>query len=102
MSTQIRSNTRQTLHPTTEASRLNPGGHPSASRLPLGRATALAALAITCGAVGLARGQADKMVPIDTPAQPNAIELGTGPLPGATAAESWHSQYNSVFARNVT
>lgn len=45
---------------------------------------------------------ADKMVPIDIPAQPDAIELGTGPLPGATAAESWHSQYNSKFARNVT
>src|SRR3954452_23812085 len=44
----------------------------------------------------------DKMVAIEMPAQPDAIELGTGPLPGATAAESWHSQYNSMFARNVT
>jgi len=44
----------------------------------------------------------DKMVAIPTPAQPDAIELGTGPLPGATASESWHSQYNSKFARNVT
>ena len=44
----------------------------------------------------------DKMTPIEIPAQPDAIELGTGPLPGATVQESWHSQYNSKFARNVT
>jgi acetyl esterase/lipase len=44
----------------------------------------------------------DKMTAIETPAQPDAIELGTGPLPGATAQESWHSQYASKFARNVT
>ncbi len=45
---------------------------------------------------------ADKMVAIEIPAQPDAIELGTGPLPGATAPEAWHSQYGSMFARNVT
>ncbi len=44
----------------------------------------------------------DKMTAIPTPAQPDAIELGTGPLPDAKTPESWHSQYNSVFARNVT
>jgi acetyl esterase/lipase len=44
----------------------------------------------------------DKMVAIEIPAQPDAIELGTGALPGATARESWHSQYGSKFARNVT
>ena len=49
-----------------------------------------------------AMAQADKMAPIAIPAQPNAIALDTGPLPGATNKESWHSQYNSVFARNVT
>ena len=45
---------------------------------------------------------ADRMVAIEIPAQPDAIELGTGPLPGATAPEVWHSQYGSRFARNVT
>ena len=45
---------------------------------------------------------ADKMVAIKIPAQPDAIELGTGPLPGATAPESWHTQYGSLFARNVS
>jgi acetyl esterase/lipase len=49
-----------------------------------------------------ALAQKDKMTPVPTPAQPNAIELGTPPLPGATAQESWHSQYGSLFARNVT
>ncbi len=44
----------------------------------------------------------DRMTPIAPPAQPNAIILGTGPLTGATAPEAWHSQYGSVFARNVT
>jgi acetyl esterase/lipase len=44
----------------------------------------------------------EKMMAIEIPAQPDAIVLGTGPLPGATVAESWHSQYGSKFARNVT
>ncbi len=44
----------------------------------------------------------DTMVAVKIPAQPDAIELSTGPLPGATASESWLSQYNSLFARNVT
>lgn len=44
----------------------------------------------------------DKMTAIEAPAQADAIELGTGPLPGATAPESWHTQYGSKFARNVT
>src|SRR3982750_2306963 len=44
----------------------------------------------------------DTMTAIVIPQQPDAIELGTGPLPGATAPESWHRQYGSKFARNVT
>lgn len=63
---------------------------------------ALAAVALACALAAPAQAQSDKMMPIAIPAQPNAIELGTGPLPGATVAESWHSQYGSVFARNVT
>lgn len=63
---------------------------------------ALAAFALSVAAAGPVAAQNDKMTPIPIPAQPNAIALGTGPLPGATAPESWHSQYGSVFARNVT
>ena len=48
------------------------------------------------------QAQSDKMAPIAIPPQPSAIELGTGPLPNAKASEAWHSQYGSVFARNVT
>ena len=62
---------------------------------------ALAAL-LTLSVASPAMAQADKMAPIAIPAQPTAIPLNTGPLPGAKNKESWHSQYNSVFARNVT
>jgi acetyl esterase/lipase len=41
------------------------------------------------------------MTPIQTPAQVDVIVLGTGPLPGATAPESWYHQYGKNFARNV-
>jgi acetyl esterase/lipase len=58
-------------------------------------------MAAACALALPARAQNDTMRAIETPAQPDAIELGTGPLPGATAAESWHSQYGSQFARNV-
>jgi acetyl esterase/lipase len=44
----------------------------------------------------------DVMTPIATPQQSNAIELATGLLPDAKAQESWHAQYGSRFARNVT
>jgi acetyl esterase/lipase len=60
------------------------------------------ALALTCTFAAPAMAQNDKMTPIAAPAQPDAIALNTGPLPGATVQESWHSQYGSMFARNVT
>jgi len=63
---------------------------------------ACAGLAIVCAFASPARAQNDQMTPIATPAQPNAIVLGTGPMPGATNTESWHRQYGSAFARNVT
>lgn len=59
-------------------------------------------IALTCIFASPATALDDKMMPIAIPAQPNAIELGTGTLPGATTPESWHSQYGRVFARNVT
>ena len=62
-----------------------------------------AILAAACAFAAPALGQAnDKMTPIVIPDQPNAIEIGTGPLPGASVQESWHTQYGSRFARNVT
>ena len=59
-------------------------------------------LAAACALAAPAHAQNDNMTPVPTPEQPNAIELGTGPLPGATANESWHRQYGSLFVRNVT
>jgi len=61
-----------------------------------------AVLAAVCAFAGPASAQNDKMTPIPIPDQPTAVEIGTGPLPDAKAQESWHSQYGSKFARNVT
>ena len=61
----------------------------------------LAGLTIAVAPPALAQSS-DTMASIAIPAQPGAIDLGTGKLPGATAPEAWHSQYGSVFARNVT
>lgn len=61
-----------------------------------------AAAAALLSVVSPLKAQNDKMTPIAIPAQPTAIPLNTGPLPGATNPESWHSQYGSKFARNVT
>jgi acetyl esterase/lipase len=65
--------------------------------------TACFALALACAFSNApVLAQNDKMTPIAIPAQAGAITLNTGALPGATTQESWHQQYNSVFARNVT
>lgn len=70
-------------------------------RIARGAAGAALAAALLCTAA-VASAQDDRMTPIDTPAQPDAIPLGTGPLPDAQQSEAWHRQYGSVFARNVT
>ncbi|MFC3099134.1 alpha/beta hydrolase [Alteraurantiacibacter palmitatis] len=61
---------------------------------------ALLPLALALSAAPVA-AQDDAMTAIAIPDQPAAIPLGTGTLPGAAAAESWHMQYGSRFARNV-
>lgn len=63
---------------------------------------AVVGLLFACALAVPALALDDTMTPIPTPAQPGAIELGTGPLPGATAPESWYRQYDREFARNVT
>ncbi len=62
----------------------------------------LMAAGLAMVAVTPAHAQDDRMTPIAIPAQPAAITLNTGELPNAPVKESWHSQYGSVFARNVT
>ncbi len=61
-----------------------------------------AAALIALASAQPAAAQNDKMRSIAAPAQPSAIPLETGRLSGAKAKESWHSQYGSMFARNVT
>lgn len=70
-----------------------------ARRLVLPAAILVAACA---GAAPVFAQSNDTMTPIATPDQPTAIEVGTAPLPDAKTQESWHSQYGSKFARNVT
>jgi acetyl esterase/lipase len=62
----------------------------------------IAGLAFIAALSSPAHAQDDRMTPIATPSQPTAIEIGTAPLPGAMNPESWHRQYGSQFARNVT
>ena len=62
----------------------------------------LIGLAAACGLATPCQAQDATMTPIATPEQPGAIVLGTGPLPNATAHESWYHQYDRNFARNVT
>src|SRR5437763_10276066 len=59
-------------------------------------------IAAGCALATPVQAQNDKMVPIPTPAHANAVVLGTGPLPGSTAPESWYRQYDRASARNVT
>ncbi|CAN5147313.1 alpha/beta hydrolase [soil metagenome] len=69
----------------------------------LGAIVMALALALANGVLASgALAQEGKMTPIPVPAQPTAIVLDTGALPGAAAREAWHRQYNSVFVRNVT
>ena len=65
----------------------------------LDRLVVLTAAAVLATA---AAAQDPTMTPIPIPAQTGALVLDTGPLPGATASESWYRQYDRAFARNVT
>jgi acetyl esterase/lipase len=80
-----------------------PAPSPRRAARPLRRRIAHAlAAGLLLAPLAPAAAQDDRMVPVAAPDQPHAIPLGTGPLPGATVAESWHRQYGSLFARNVT
>jgi acetyl esterase/lipase len=73
--------------------------HASARRPAFGASVLAAACAFAPSVFAQAN---DRMTPIAIPDQPDAIEIGTGPLSDAKAEESWHSQYGSQFVRNVT
>ncbi len=40
--------------------------------------------------------------PLETPAEPNAIPLGTGGVEGQTSPESWFRQWGDPMARNIS
>lgn len=46
--------------------------------------------------------QDGKMYPMDAPAEPSAIPLGTGNVEGQTAEESWFRQWGDPMARNIS
>jgi acetyl esterase/lipase len=46
--------------------------------------------------------QDGKMYPMDAPAEPTAIPLGTGHVEGQTAEESWFRQWGDPMARNIS
>jgi acetyl esterase/lipase len=49
-----------------------------------------------------ATAQDGTIYPLDAPAEPNAIPLGTGGVEGQTAPESWFRQWGDPMARNVS
>lgn len=49
-----------------------------------------------------ASAQDGTIYPLDAPAEPNAIPLGTGGVEGQAAPESWFRQWGDPMARNVS
>ena len=47
-------------------------------------------------------GQDGTIYPLDTPAEPNAIPLGTGGVTDQSASETWFRQWGDPMARNIT
>jgi acetyl esterase/lipase len=59
---------------------------------------------LTCllAASSFAFGQDGTIYPLQTPAEPNAILLGTGGVEGQTAPETWFRQWGDPMARNIS
>jgi acetyl esterase/lipase len=71
---------------------------PASHRAP----TAVLALLIALGFSASASAQDGTIYPLQAPAEPNAIPLGTGGVEGQTAPESWFRQWGDPMARNVS
>ena len=67
--------------------------------LTLTKATALASLLAFAAS---AAAQDGTIYPLDAPAEPNAIPLGTGGVKDQPAPESWFRQWGEPMARNVS
>ena len=61
-----------------------------------------AALACFLALGASASAQDGTIYPLEAPAEPNAIPLGTGGVAGQTAKESWFRQWGDPMARNVS
>jgi acetyl esterase/lipase len=64
--------------------------------------TKAAALASVLGFVFSAFAQDGTIYPLEAPAEPNAIALGTGSVKDQPAPESWFRQWGEPMARNVS
>ena len=52
--------------------------------------------------VSTAQAQDGTIYPLETPAEPNAIPLGTGGVDNQPASETWFRQWGDPMARNIT
>lgn len=59
-------------------------------------------LASFCAFTSLVMAQDGTIYPLDNPAEPNAIVLGTGGVENQPAPESWFRQWGDPMARNVS
>ena len=64
--------------------------------------TQAAALTLVLAFATSATAQDGTIYPLDAPAEPTAIPLGTGGVEGQTAPESWFRQWGDPMARNVS
>lgn len=62
----------------------------------------LIALSLLLAAVTTARAQDGRIYPLQAPAEPRAIALGTGGVDGQPAAEGWFRQWGEPMVRNVS
>ncbi|PAP77688.1 alpha/beta hydrolase [Rubrivirga marina] len=64
--------------------------------------TRTASLALSLALTAPAIAQDGTIYPLDAPAEPNAILLGTGGVEDQPASESWFRQWGDPMARNIT
>ena len=59
-------------------------------------------LALSLGLASTAMAQDGTIHPLEAPAEPNAILLGTGGVANQPASETWFKQWGDPMARNIT
>lgn len=64
--------------------------------------TKAATLAFMVVTATFAMGQDGTIYPLEAPAEPNAIPLGTGGVEGQPARETWFRQWGDPMARNIS